>query len=187
MALNIIERTIVLDVYDHDTTPAKVKAIALDSKTRYILASLRNNNNIYDAGQNTDVTLTIIRPDGTGAQITGETRSIVELAPEGEVTIYGAYAELTPTALAVKGNFKAQFMLTSGDQILRTEIFTISCGEALDASTDTWAGEYQGHNLDEMAQSIEDLSSDVSEIQDDVFELMSGFSELSARLTALGV
>lgn len=154
MALTNIETTIILDLYDHDTTPTKIKAIALDSKTRYVLASLRNNGNVYDAGQDTSVTLTIIRPDNVGVQITGETRQIVDLAPEGEVTVYGVYAELTQTALAVKGTLRAQFMLTSGDQVLRTEIFAINCGEALDASTDTWAGEYQGYNLDELVQNV---------------------------------
>lgn len=38
MALTNIETTIILDLYDHDTTPTKIKAIALDSKTRYVLA-----------------------------------------------------------------------------------------------------------------------------------------------------
>ena len=178
MALTNIETTIILDLYDHDTTPTKIKAIALDSKTRYVLASLRNNGNVYDAGQDTSVTLTIIRPDNVGVQITGETRQIVDLAPEGEVTVYGVYAELTQTALAVKGTLRAQFMLTSGDQVLRTEIFAINCGEALDASTDTWAGEYQGYNLDELVQNVNETVAKVNAMEQDVTELKSDLSDL---------
>ena len=179
MALTNIETTIILDLYDHDTTPTKIKAIALDSKTRYVLASLRNNGNVYDAGQDTSVTLTIIRPDNVGVQITGETRQIVDLAPEGEVTVYGVYAELTQTALAVKGTLRAQFMLTSGEQILRTEIFAINCGEALDASTDTWAGEYQGYNLDELVQNVNSAVATVEGMEQDVTELKSGLSDIT--------
>lgn len=178
MALTNIETTIILDLYDHDTTPTKIKAIALDSKTRYVLASLRNNGNVYDAGQDTSVTLTIIRPDNVGVQITGETRQIVDLAPEGEVTVYGVYAELTQTALAVKGTLRAQFMLTSGDQVLRTEIFAINCGEALDASTDTWAGEYQGYNLDELVQNVNSAVAAVKGMESDVSDLKEGLSQL---------
>ena len=176
MALTNIETTIILDLYDHDTTPTKIKAIALDSKTRYVLASLRNNGNVYDAGQNTTVTLTIIRPDNVGVQITGETRQIVDLAPEGEVTVYGVYAELSQAALAVKGTLRAQFKLVSGEQILRTEIFTINNGEALDATIEEWAGDLDGHNLDEMAEQIEDAAAAIEEIQGDVSELKEGLS-----------
>ena len=178
MALTNIETTIILDLYDHDTTPTKIKAIALDSKTRYVLASLRNNGNVYDAGQNTTVTLTIIRPDNVGVQITGETRQIVDLAPEGEVTVYGVYAELSQAALAVKGTLRAQFMLTSGKQVLRTEIFTINCGEALDASTSEWADEYQGYNLDELVQNVNESSAKVDAMEEDVSDLKEGFNDL---------
>jgi len=184
MALTNIETTIILDLYDHDTTPTKIKAIALDSKTRYVLASLRDSGNVYDAGQDTSVTLTIIRPDNVGVQITGETRQIVDLAPEGEVTVYGVYAELTQTALAVKGTLRAQFMLTSGDQVLRTEIFAINCGEALDASTDTWAGEYQGYNLDELVQTVNTAAAAVEDMAQDVSDLKEGLEaiEVSTNL-----
>ena len=145
MALTIIERNVQLDVYDHDLTPSKMKAIALDSKTRYVGAEIHNGGQTYNVGQNTGVTLTIIRPYKTGVQITGETFQYT--VGEGE-TVYGAYAELTQTALAISGTLKAQFMLTSGDQILRTEIFNINNGVALDAEASEWAGEYQGYNLD---------------------------------------
>lgn len=151
MALTIIERNVQLDVYDHDLTPSTIKAIALDSETRYVGAEIHNGGQTYDVGQNTGVTLTIIRPDNTGVQVTGETFQYT--IGDGE-TVYGAYAELNQTALAISGTLKAQFMLTSGEQILRTEIFTIANGVALDAETSEWAGEYQGYNLDELVQDI---------------------------------
>ena len=149
MALTDVLTTIDLDVYDYDQTPTQIKAIALDSKTRYVAAAILLRGNPYDIGENTAVTLTIIRPDGAGVQITGSTYSY-----EGEnATLYGAYAELTQTALAISGTLKAQFMFTSGNQILRTEIFGISVGQALD-DTNEWAGEYQGYNLDELVQDV---------------------------------
>lgn len=158
MSLTIIERNVQLDLYDHDLTPSTIKAIALDSKTRYVGAEIHNGGQTYDVGQNTGVTLTVIRPDKTGVQISGETFSY--LVGEGE-SVYGAYAELTQTALAVSGTLKAQFMLTSGDQILRTEIFSINNGVALDAETSEWAGEYQGYNLDELMQNVNTAVEDL--------------------------
>lgn len=183
MALTIIERNVQLDVYDHDLTPSTIKAIALDSKTRYVGAEIHNGGQTYNVGQNTAVTLTIIRPDKTGVQITGETFEYT--VGEGE-TVYGAYAELTQTALAVKGTLRAQFMLTSGDQVLRTEIFAINCGEALDASTDTWAGEYQGYNLDELVQNVNTAVGKVDAMEQDVSELKSGLSELDSIVNGSG-
>ena len=179
MALSLIETTVILDLYDHDTTPATIKAIALDSKTRYVAAVIRNGGRVYDIGADTQVTLTVLRPDGVGAQVVGEPYAHEEQTPDEQtITTYGAYAELSQTALAVKGKCLAQFKLTSGEQVLRTEIFAINTGRALDADTTDWAGIVDGHNLDEMAQSIEDLSSDVSEIQEDVGNLKEGFTDL---------
>lgn len=175
MALTIIERNVQLDVYDHDLTPSTIKAIALDSKTRYVGAEIHNGGQTYDVGQDTGVTLTIIRPDKTGVQITGETFQYT--IGDGE-TVYGAYAELTQTALAVSGILKAQFMLTSGDQILRTEIFSINNGVALDATVSEWAGEYQGYNLDELVQNVNTAVGKVDAMEQDVSELKSGLSEL---------
>lgn len=155
MALQIIERTFELDVYDHDTTPAIVKAMQIDSESRYVAATIRNAGQVYDVGQNTTVILTILRPDGTGVQITGETFPYTAYDDNGVgSTVYGAYAELTQTALAVKGKPIAQFMFRSGDQELRTEVFTLNVGRALDAEISTWADEYQGYNLDELAQDV---------------------------------
>ena len=42
MALQNIEANITLDLYNHDTTPATVKAIQLDSQTRYVAAMLQS-------------------------------------------------------------------------------------------------------------------------------------------------
>lgn len=175
MALTIIERNIQLDLYDHDLTPSKIKAIALDSKTRYVGAEIHNGGQTYDVGQNTGVTLTIIRPDKTGVQVTGSTFQY--MVGDGE-TVYGAYAELTQTALAVSGTLLAQFMLTSGDQILRTEIFTINNGVALDATVSEWAGEYQGYNLDELVQNVNTVVGKVDAMEQDVSELKEDFTDI---------
>ena len=179
MALTNLETTIILDLYDYDTTPSTIKAIQLDSNTRYVAAVIRNKGGIYDIGQSATVTLTVIRPDKVGVQITGSPRAQSEMTPDEQViTTYGAYAELSQAALAVKGTLYAQFMFTSGSQILRTEIFSINCGEALDASTDTWAGEYQGYNLDELVQFVNESVAKVNAMEQDVSELNDGFSEL---------
>jgi len=183
MSLTNISTTVSLDLYDYDTTPSTIKAIQLDSNTRYVAAVIRDRGDIYDIGANAGVTLTVIRPDKTGVQITGSPRAQTGYTPEGEEVItYGAYAELSAAALAVKGTLRAQFMFTSGDQVLRTEIFAISCGEALDASTDTWAGEYQGYNLDELVQNVNESSAKVDAMEQDVSELKSGFSDLKEDL-----
>lgn len=158
MSLSDISTTISLDLYDHDLTPSKIKAIALDSKTRYVNAQLTRGGQQYDIGQSTTVTLTIIRPDKTGVQVTGTTYSYLVYIDGTETTMYGARAELTQTALAVSGTLQAQFMFTSGEQILRSEIFTINNGVALDSTVSEWAGEYQGYNLDELVETVNEVS-----------------------------
>ena len=179
MALTNIETNIILDLYDHDLTPTKIKAIALDSNTRYVSAVIRDRGGIYDVGQNTSITLTVMRPDKVGVQIVGETVAHTETTPDEQtITTYGAYAELSQVALAIKGTLRAQFKLVSGEQILRTEIFTINNGEALDATIEEWAGDLDGHNLDEMAEQIEDAAAAIEEIQGDVSELKEGLSQL---------
>ena len=180
MAIQILNTQITLDLYDYDKTPAKIKTIQLDSKTRYVDATIQYRGATYDIGQDTEVVLTVIRPDGTGVQITGEPIAHTESSPEGgAVTTYGAYAEFTPAALAKKGALKAQFMLISGDQVMRTEIFTIANEVALDESTDTWAGEYQGYNLDELVQNVNTAVGKVNAMAQDVSELKSGFTKLT--------
>ena len=73
MALTNIETNIILDLYDHDLTPTKIKAIALDNSTRCVAAVVRNRGGMYDIGQTAGVTLTVVRPDKTKVQNTGET------------------------------------------------------------------------------------------------------------------
>lgn len=170
MPLINIEKTIALDVYDHNTTPSVIKTIQMDTGTRTVFAVIQNSGQAYDIGQNATVSLTVLRPDETKVQITGQTFSYTGYGTDS--TTYGAKADLSDVALAVKGNLKAQFKITSGDQELRTEIFTINNGEALDAGDGDWAGDFDGHNLDEMAQDISDLKY--------------GLAQLSARLEALG-
>lgn len=167
MALTNIDANIDLDVYDHDLTSTTIKAIALDSETRYVAAALLWERNPYSIPQTAGVTLTVLRPDNTGVQVIGSTYSY---DANGD-TMYGAYAELTQVAIAIKGTCAAQFKITDGDQILRTEIFYINNGQALDADISTWAGTVDGHNLDEMAQDIEDA-------KEAVYELKSGFNDV---------
>lgn len=187
MSLVNVKPSVILDIYDHNLTSSSIKTIALDSKTRFVAAVIRNSGEIYDIGQDAAVALTVLRPDGTRVQIAGETYSITEATRDDEtITYYGASAELTQLALAIKGNLKAQFKITSGEQELRTEIFTIDNGEALDAGGGDWAGNLDGHNLDEMVQDIEDAKAAVAEMEEDVTSLKEDFAQLSARLTALG-
>lgn len=153
MALQNIEANVTLDLYQHDTTPSTVKAIQLDSQTRYVAAMLQNGGVQYDVDSEAEVQLIIVRPDKVGVQITGTTFTYGD---EG-AQFLGPYAELTQVALAVNGKMRGQFKITSGTQILRTEIFAISNGEALDASTDEWADEYDGYNLEEMADAIDSI------------------------------
>lgn len=157
MALQNVEANITLDLYDHDTTPTTIKAIQLDSETRYVAARLQNVGVQYDVDSGATVQLIVVRPDKVGVQITGTTFTY----GDEDAQFLGPYAELTQVALAVNGKMRGQFKITSGTQILRTEIFAISNGEALDASTDEWAGEYDGHNLEEMATDISQLKEDL--------------------------
>lgn len=167
MALQNIEANITLDLYNHDTTPATVKAIQLDSQTRYVAAMLQNGGVQYDVDSEAEVQLIVLRPDKVGVQITGETFTYGDESSE----YLGPYAELTQVALAVNGKMRGQFKITSGTQILRTEIFAISNGEALDASTDEWADEYDGYNLEEMA-------ADISQIKEDLRAMLARVSAL---------
>ena len=165
MALENVITTLVLDVIDHDQTQGVVKAIALDSKTRYVQATIVQHGIDYPVDENAAVTLTILRPDNVGVQITG---SVVDVDNADRTsTIKGVYAELTQAALAKSGTLRAQFKMTVGEQILRTEIFKISNGEALDGETDTWT-DYAGYNLDEF---ITNVNSALSQMQTTVTDL----------------
>lgn len=175
MALQNIEANITLDLYNHDTTPTTIKAIQLDSETRYVAARLQNMGTQYDMDSGATVQLTVIRPDKVGVQISGTTFTYGD---EG-AQFLGPYAELTLVALAVSGKLLGQFKITSGTQILRTEIFTISAGVALDASTDEWAGQYDGYNLDELVEKVDTAVSKVDGMEADVSDLKSDLSEMS--------
>lgn len=174
MALQNVEANITLDLYNHDTTPATVKAIQLDSQTRYVAAMLQSMGAEYGLDSNATVQLIVIRPDKVGVQITGTTFTYGD---EG-AQFLGPYAELTQVALAINGKMRGQFKITSGNQILRTEIFAISTGEALDASTDEWADEYDGYNLEEMATSIEANTADIATLEADVSQIKEDFTDM---------
>jgi lysophospholipase L1-like esterase len=173
MALTTLETNIVLDVYDHDGTRPSIKSIALDDNTRYVFARLTYQGNTYDIGSTASVKLVIIRPDKVGAQIAGEAKEI-QIGQEDEsiITIYGAYAELDQPAIAVAGTLLGQFIITSGNQILRSQIFAVNNGEALDA--DEWAGQYDGYNLDELVAKVDNAVEKVDDMEADVTELKSG-------------
>lgn len=178
MALTTIVKTLVLDVYDHDQTQATIKAIALDSKTRYVQATLTYMGADYPVSETATVTLTVLRPDKVGAQVVGSVVDVDNADRTG--TIKGVYAELTQTALAVKGKCLCQFRITDGEQILRTEIFAVNNGQALDADIESWAGDIDGHNLDEMAESIETLETNVGQIQEDLSTVKEDFNNILA-------
>lgn len=167
MAINIISRQIVLDVYKHERTdPVTINAIAADNDTRYVAAEIQYDGARYDVGSSAVVELIALRPDKVGVGVTGSTYAFTEEIPgsynpetdeftPGEtVTYYGVYAELDQAVLAKKGKVLGQFKITSGDQVLHTEVFVVNTGRALDAETSEWAGEYQGYNLDELVQSV---------------------------------
>lgn len=176
MAITKVERVIELDIYNHDTTPSTIKAIACDNDTRYVAAEIQNEGVWYDVGSDSAVQLTIIRPDKVGVAITGQPYPITyetggdvdpetgELSPVVTETYYGVYAELDQPALALSGTLLAQFKITSGTQVLRTEIFYINNGRALDAETSEWAGEYQGYDLEEFADRIEQAETKVANV-----------------------
>ena len=144
MAISVISTFIALDVYDHDTTPETVKAIALDNDTRTISAEIRNRGVWYDIGSTPDVQLIIKRPDNVGVTITGDVYPIEyetggeEETPVVTETYYGVTADLDDDALAVAGVLQAQFVISTGTQVLHTEIFKIDNGRALDAEITEW-------------------------------------------------
>ena len=183
MALTNLQANITLDVYDHDGAKPSIKTIALDDNTRYVLANIRSRGEVYDIGSSATVQLIVIRPDKVGVQIAGQAQGI-EIGQEDEsvVTVYGAYAELDQAAIVLPGTLLGQFKITSGDQILRTQVFSIKNGEALDA--DEWAGDIDGYNLEEMATSIETNTADIVTLEADVSQLKEDLSEYEGIFTA---
>ena len=177
MALTILETNVVLDLYDHDGTRPQIKSIALDDNTRYVFARLTYKGQTYDIGSDATVKLIIIRPDKVGAQVIGETKAYEDYNEDETVSnVYGAYAELDQPAIAVAGMLLGQFIITSGDQVLRSQIFSDNNGEALDA--DEWAGQYDGYNLDELVEKVDNAVDKVDGMEADVSELKSGLIEL---------
>ena len=176
MALELLETNIVLDVYDHDGERPSIKSIALDDNTRYVFARLTYQGNTYDIGSTATVRLVIIRPDKVGTKIIGEPKEIqMGQADESIVTVYGAYAELVQPAIAVAGTLFGQFIITYGDQILRSQIFAINNGEALDA--DEWAGEYDGYSgIDELVAKVDAVVAKVDGMETDVSDLKIGLN-----------
>lgn len=187
MAITNIIKSITLDVYDHDKTPKIIKSITADNDTRYIAAEIQCEGEQYDIGQSAVVKLIILRPDKVGVEITGSPYafSYGGETPGEITTYYGVYAELDQVALAKTGTLLGQFKITSGEQILRTEIFKVNNGRALDAETSEWEGEYQGYNLDELVQNVNESSAKVDAMEEDVTDLKEGFSDLELRVEIL--
>ena len=177
MALTNLIANITLDLYDHDGTRPTIKAIQLDDNTRYVLAHLTYRGADYNIASDASVQLIIIRPDKVGAQIIGSVQEvIVNIEDDTPITINGAYAELDQPAIAVAGTLLGQFVITSGNQILRSQIFAVNNGEALDA--DEWAGQYDGYNLDELVEMVDETVDRVDDLEEDVAELKSGLNDI---------
>ena len=181
MALTNLQANITLDVYDHDGAKPSIKTIALDDNTRYVLANIRSRGEVYDIGSSATVQLIVIRPDKVGVQIAGQAQGI-EIGQEDEsvVTVYGAYAELDQAAIVLPGTLLGQFKITSGDQILRTQIFQILNGEALDS--DTWAGDYDGYNLDELVADVAEAVEKVGDLETDVAQIKEDFTDIAPAI-----
>ena len=149
MALQNLITALVLDVYDHDTSAMGVKSISCDSGSRFVRAALTYRKVPYAVGTGATVTLTVVRSDEAAVSIPGRT------VDEGRIE-----AELTDVATAVKGTLLGQFKIEDGTQVLRTEVFKINNGVALDIDSDKWADTYQGYDLSEFEQRIIELESD---------------------------
>lgn len=154
MAMEPIVVDVYLDVYDHDTTPTTIKTIALDSQTRYVRAYLQKRGEVYQPDLNATVKLIALRPDKVGVEGTG---LVAELVPASgdDAAIYGLTAEITQAMLAVRGAVLFQFKMEVGTEILRTEVFKANNGRALDGDAEGWTDEYQGYNLDELAEKVD--------------------------------
>lgn len=172
--MNKIVSTVYLDVYDHDTSPSTIKTISLDSQTRFVVAYLQKNGEVYNPDISAVVTLTAIRPDKVGAEATGSIVLLeeavygeateIEETLEGETTsdaeiispaIYGLEAEITQAMIAAPGIVLFQFKMKVDGEVLRTEIFRSNNGRALDVEASSWADTYQGYNLDELAEKLD--------------------------------
>lgn len=159
MALTNLMTAITLDVYDHNATQTSIKSISCDSNTRFVRAALTYAHVPYKVSVDAAVTLTVVRSDGAAVNVEGETYD------SGAETTDRIVAELTDVATAVKGSLLAQFKIEDGEQVLRTEVFKIDNGVALDIDSDKWADTYQGYDLSEFANTIEELDSRVTDLE----------------------
>ncbi|MBR2249279.1 MAG: hypothetical protein IJ844_02040 [Prevotella sp.] len=190
--LENVQSLISLDVYDHDTTQETIKSIACDDNSRYVAAQLTERGEPYYLPSDAQVVLTVLRPDKAGVGIEGTTfpytrTYTVVVQPEDEEeeatteeveeTVYGAYAELDQSAIAIAGYLYAQFKITVGTQILRTEIFKINNGRALDAEISDWSGVYQGYNLDVMAEKLDFILNALQDIVGDDVDIDSAIAD----------
>lgn len=183
--LDNVQSLITLDVYDHDTTPSTIKSIACDDNTRYVMAELTEQGAEYDLPSDAKVSLTVLRPDKTGVGIVGSaypytTAVIDEEGESTEVTKYVAYAELDQAAIAISGVLYAQFKIETGTQILRTEIFRILNGRALDAEITDWSGTYQSYNLDELVEKVDLIVSAIRDITGDDVDIDAAIASTHA-------
>lgn len=156
MALGKLTTSIVLDVYDHDLSSSSVKSISCDSGTRYVRASLTYRRTPYKASSDASVALTVIRPDEAAVSI-----------PASVTDSGGLLAELTDTATAIKGSLLGQFKIEENSQTIRTEVFRIVNGVALDEDADIWADEHKGYSLDEYAAKVDFLMAAIKDISGD--------------------
>lgn len=148
MALQNLITALVLDVYDHDTSAMGVKSISCDSGSRFVRAALTYRKVPYAVGTDATVTLTVVRSDQAAVSIPGRT------VDEGRIE-----AELTDVATAVKGTLLGQFKIEDGTQVLRTEVFKINNGVALDIDSDKWADTYQGYDLSDFDARLTELET----------------------------
>ncbi len=142
--------TLTLDVYDHDVSEVSMKAIACDNTARRVRARFLKLGSDYDIGNDAVVFLTVVRPDGVGVSVRCGT-----IYFSGEYNGYGAEGGLSDAALEVKGTALGQFVIRKETEVIRSEIFKIEIGRALDQETEEWADNYQGYNLEEIIQKLE--------------------------------
>lgn len=159
MALTNLMTAITLDVYDHNAAQTSIKSISCDSNTRYVRAALTYAHVPYKVSVNATVTLTVVRPDDAAVNIEGETYNSGAEATDRIV------AELTDVATAVKGSLLAQFKIEDGNQVLRTEVFKIDNGVALDIDSDKWADTYQGYDLSEFDRKLTTVSTEFDNLR----------------------
>lgn len=159
MALTNLMTAITLDVYDHTSTKTSIKSISCDSNTRFVRAALTYAHVPYKVSVNAAVALTVVRPDGAAVNIEGEAYNS-ESANTDRIV-----AELTDVATAVKGSLLAQFKIEDGNQVLRTEVFKIDNGVALDIDSDKWADTYQGYDLSELDKKITTVSTEFDKLR----------------------